>query len=126
MLSPKENMRRTIFGGGEPDRFVNQYEALRILFHPWMTHSGPPVEPGKGPQVNAWGVTAVWPANTPGQFPVHTPDKIVLKDIEHWRDYVKAPSLKFAQEDWDMFKAEYDAVYDDMAYVAPIVLAGLF
>ncbi|MDR1422790.1 MAG: hypothetical protein LBI64_08025 [Coriobacteriales bacterium] len=119
-------MRRTIFGGGEPDRFVNQYEALRILFHPWMIHSGPPLTPGNGPVVNAWGVTNDWPEGTPGQFPIHTPDKIVLKDIENWRDYVKAPSLKFAQEEWDQFKAEYDAVDPDQAYVAPIIVAGLF
>jgi hypothetical protein len=57
---------------------------------------------------------------------VHTADKIVLTDIEHWRDYVKAPSLKFAQEDWDVFKAEYDAVDRDLAYVASIVVSGLF
>jgi hypothetical protein len=126
MLTAKENMRRTVFGDGEPDRFVNQYEALRILFHPWMIHSGPPLAPGKGPIVNAWGITFDWPEGTPGQFPVHTAEKIVLKDIEHWRDYVKAPSLKFAQEEWDTFKAEYDAVDSDLAYVAPIVVSGLF
>ncbi|MDR2197506.1 MAG: hypothetical protein LBO07_06035 [Coriobacteriales bacterium] len=126
MLTAKENMRRTVFGGGEPDRFVNQYEALRILFHPWMIHSGPPLLPGKGPVVNAWGITNDWPAGTPGQFPVHTPDTIVLKDIEHWREYVKAPSLKFSQEEWDTFRAEYDAVDHEQAYVAPIIVAGLF
>lgn len=126
MLTAKENMRRTIFGGGEPDRFVNQYEALQLMFHPWMINSGPPVEQGKPPVVNAWGVTAVWPEGTPGQFPVHTPDKIVLKDIENWRDYVKAPSLKFPQEHWDMFKAQYDELDDNKAYVAPIIVSGLF
>jgi hypothetical protein len=126
MLSAKENMRRTVFGGGEPDRFVNQYEALRILFHPWMVNSMPPLSPGTGPVVNAWGVTNDWPLGTPGLFPVHTPDKIVIKDIERWRDYVKAPSLKYPQEEWDAFKAEYDAVDDDLAYVAPLVVSGLF
>jgi len=126
MLTAKENMRRTVFGGGEPDRFVNQYEALQILFHPWMIHSGPPLTEGKGPVVNAWGITNDWPVGTPGQFPVHTPDKIVLKDITHWRDYVKAPPLKFPQEDWDTFKAEYDAIDGDLAYRAPFVAPGLF
>lgn len=126
MLTAKENMRRTVFGGGAPDRFVNQYEALYILFHPWIINAGPPLSPGCGEIVNAWGITNCWPEGTPGQYPVHTPDKIVIKDIENWRDYVKAPSLKFAQEEWDMWKAEYDAVDPEMAYVAPFVAPGLF
>jgi hypothetical protein len=126
VLTAKENMRRTVFGGGQPDRFVNQYEALRLLFHPWMRHSGPRVEQGGGPVVNAWGITNEWPAGTPGQFPIHTPDKIVIKDIEDWRSYVKAPPLRFAQEEWDQFKAEYDAIDSSQAYVAPFVAPGLF
>ncbi|MDR2107982.1 MAG: hypothetical protein LBP28_00790 [Coriobacteriales bacterium] len=126
MLTARENMRRTVFGGEKPDRFVNQYEALRILFHPWMLHSGPRLAPGLGPVVNAWGITNTWPQGTPGQFPVHSPEKIVIKDIENWRDYVKAPPLKFAQEEWDTFKAEYDAVDHSLAYVAPFIAPGLF
>jgi hypothetical protein len=126
MLSARENMRRTIFGDGTPDRFVNQYEALRLLFHPWTLHSGPPLGPGKGPAENAWGVTNAWPEGTPGQFPVHTKDKIVIKDIENWRDYVKAPPLKFSQEEWDGFKAQYDEVDHAQAYAAPFIAPGLF
>jgi hypothetical protein len=126
MLSARENMRRTIFGGGTPDRFVNQYEALRLLFHPWTLHSGPSLAPGKGPVVNAWGVTNDWPDGTPGQFPVHTKDKIVIKDIENWRDYVKAPPLKFSQEEWDNFKGQYDEADHTQAYIAPFIAPGLF
>ena len=33
MLTAKENMRETILGRN-PDRFVNQYEALALLPHP--------------------------------------------------------------------------------------------
>jgi hypothetical protein len=126
MLTAKENMRRTVFGGGEPDRFVNQYEALHILFHPWIVNSGPPATPGGGRVVNAWGVTNEWPENTPGQFPVHTPDLILLKDIERWRDYVKAPPLRFSSEEWGVFKDKYEAVDKNLAYVAPFVAPGLF
>ena len=88
--------------------------------------SSPSVKKGGPDVVNPWGVTNSFPANVPGAFPVHTPDKIVLKDIEHWQDYVKAPSLKFSQGLWDAAKAMYDAVDGTKAYKASFVAPGLF
>ena len=35
MLTAKENMREAI-RGGNPDRFVNQYEGISLLMHPYM------------------------------------------------------------------------------------------
>ena len=35
MLTAKENMREVI-RGGNPDRFVNQFEAIALLFHPYL------------------------------------------------------------------------------------------
>jgi hypothetical protein len=124
MLTAKQNMIETI-RGGKPERFVNQYEALILLFHPFSLHSPSP-QKGQENVVNAWGVTNSFPANVPGGFPVHTPEKIVVKDIEHWRDYVHAPSLDFPQEEWDMFKAQYDAVDGTQAYKAAFIAPGLF
>lgn len=124
MLTAKQNMQEVI-KGGKPDRFVNQYEAIYLLFHPYMMHAG---GAGKGELniKNAWGVYNSWPENVPGGFPVHTADKIVVKDIEHWRDYVHAPPLKFPDEEWAMWKAQYDAVDGTQAYKAPFVAPGLF
>ena len=64
--------------------------------------TNPLLQPGQENVVNAWGVTNTFPKGVPGSFPVHTPDKIVVKDIEDWKDYVHAPSLKFTQDQWDM------------------------
>ena len=113
MLTPKQNMLEVI-KGGNPDRFVNQYEAVQLLFHPFM-FANPLLQPGQENVVNAWGVTNTFPKGVPGSFPVHTPDKIVVKDIEDWKDYVHAPSLKFTQDQWDMVKAQYDAVDGEQA-----------
>lgn len=124
MLTAKENMRE-IIKGGDPDRFVNQYEALQLLFHPYMTAS-PLLKEGQYDIQNAWGVYNSFPEGTPGAFPNHAPDKILIKDIERWRDYVKAPPLDFSQELWDMFKEQYDAVDDSLAYKAVFVAPGLF
>jgi hypothetical protein len=124
MLTAKQNMRECV-RGGNPERFVNQFEALMFLFHPFFITSPSPAK-GQSDVVNAWGVTASWPENTPGQFPVHTADKIVIKDIERWRDYVHAPSLKFPDATWDMLKDQYDAVDGTQAYKTTLLLPGLF
>ena len=125
MLTAKQNMQE-VLRGGNPERFVNQYEAIILLFHPFIMFSNPIVEEGAEGVMNAWGVTNSFPKNTPGVFPVHTPDKIVIKDIERWRDYVKAPSLVFSDEQWDIAKATYDEVDGNLAYKAAFVYPGLF
>lgn len=124
MLTAKENLREVI-RGGNPDRFVNQFEAVAFLPHPFMFRS-PFLKKGDMNVVNAWGVTESFPVNTPGAFPVHTPEKIVVKDIEHWRDYVKAPSLKFSQEEWEAAQRIFSFVDGTKTYKAPCVAPGLF
>lgn len=124
MLTAKQNMIETI-RGGNPDRYVNQFEAIKILFHPPLAHGGG-VSRGQENVVNAWGVTNSWPENVPGGFPVHTPEAIVVKDIEHWKDYVHAPSVEFPQEEWAIFKGMFDAVDGTKAFKAPFVAPGLF
>lgn len=126
MLTARENMRRTVFGGGEPDRFVNNFEAIALLFNPAMFKLGPSPQRGGEDQVSAWGITRSWPEHLPAAFPVHTPDKVVIKDIENWKEYVKAPSIKCSQEEWDNVKAQYDAVDREKAYAASFVAPGIF
>ena len=119
MLTAKENMREVI-RGGSPDRFVNQYEAVALLMHPYMMTS-PMAQKGGADVVNPWGVTNSYPENAPGPFPVHTPDKIVVRDIEDWKSYVHAPSLTFPEELWGVCKEMYDAVDGSKAYKAAFV-----
>ena len=52
MLTPKQNMLEVI-KGGNPDRFVNQYEAVQLLFHPFM-FANPLLQPGQENVVNAY------------------------------------------------------------------------
>ena len=127
MLTAKENLRQTIIDGGKPDRFVNNYEGIYLMMHPQIIHSGALLNVGDHDVVNAWGVTNSWPEGTPGAFPVHTPDKIVCKDIEEWQDYVKAPSTDFAEAEWEEFQKQYEGVTaSGKAYAAPLIVAGLF
>ena len=124
MLTAKQNMLEVI-RGGNPDRFCNQYEGIALLFHPIMFRS-PLLKPGDENVVNAWGVTNSFPKGVPGAFPVHTPDKIVIKDIEHWQDYVHAPSLDFTDEEWAMCQQMYDAVDSEKAMKTTFIAPGLF
>ena len=124
LLTAKENMRECI-KGGNPDRFVNQFEGLAFLFHPFLLVN-PTAKKGEMNVENLWGVYYSYPENVPAGFPVHTPDKIVVKDIEHWRDYVKIPSLDFPDELWGVCKQMYDDVDGTKAYKATFIAPGLF
>ena len=126
MLTAKQNMLEVI-RGGKPDRFVNQYEAMQLLFHPYFMFSGPAFPQKGGPEiVNPWGVTMAFPSHVPGPFPVHTPEKIVIKDITKWQDYVKAPPLDFSDEQWAIVKNMYDAVDGTKSFKATFIAPGLF
>jgi len=125
MLTRRQNMLETI-RGGNPDRFVNGHEALaNIRFSPYST-AYPKPEKGGEPKKNGWGVTICFPEDAPGAFPIHDAEHIVLKDIEHWRDYVKAPELNFTEEDWAEC-AKSAAEIDRNEYFACLTVApGVF
>lgn len=125
MLTAKQNMIECM-KGGNPDRFVNQYEAVHLLFDPFTMFASPMPQKGQENVVNGWGVTFSFPENTPGSFPVHTPDKILIKDIEHWQDYVHAPKYEFTDEQWGICKEMWDAVDGEKAFKAAFIAPGLF
>ena len=81
MLTARENLLECIKPDGKPDRFVNQYEFIKLLMNASVLHSKRPAK-GEPDCANAWGVTYSYPNNVPGGFPVHTPEKVVIKDIE--------------------------------------------
>lgn len=101
MLSPRENMWETV-KGGNPDRFVKQYEALALAPHPAFILRGDP-QRGEESKVNSWGVTFSFRQDQMAPYPVHTPETIVCKDLEEWRTYVKKPRGTFTEEEWAPF-----------------------
>lgn len=124
MLSIKQNFLETIHGGS-PDRYVNQYEYMANIPHPILL-ANVPAGPGDLNVVNAWGYTLTWPEGQMGAFPVHTPERIVVKDIVHWRDYVKAPKVKYSETEWEPFVAMAEAVDRTEKFVAPVMAPGIF
>ncbi len=133
MLTKKQNLLETI-KGGNPDRFVNQYEAFdcspgspfgMIYSDPVVADSPFPM-PGGPNVVDSWGVTRAWPANVPGQFPVHDAEHKVVKDISQWEKVVKAPRLDYPQSEWDKYKPQIKAVDKNDVFVTIFGAPGLF
>jgi len=129
MLTPKQNLKECMKGienGGKPEHFANQWDAIVPIFTPVMNHWNKPM-PGEMGKVNCWGVTESWAPGEPGAFPDHSPDKIVIQDIEEWQDYVHAPTLEFPEAEWDeVYAKQVEPIDRDSYYVAPFVAPGLW
>lgn len=122
MLTKRQNLIKTITGG-HPDRYVNQYEALGIVLG--LPPAGGMVAPGLT-EKSVWGVTFTWPEGMPGMFPVHDAAHLVVKDIEHWRDYVKAPPIVFPDEAWEFAVRQAEAIDRSEQFVCPMIAPGIF
>ncbi|GAB6909339.1 Uroporphyrinogen-III decarboxylase [Desulfosarcina cetonica] len=121
MLTKRENLMETI-KGGNPDRFVNQYEFLEIIMEAPLRK-----RPQKGHTiVNEWGVTFQWPEDQIGAFPVHDAEHIVLKDITKWRDYVKAPAIETSLERWEAAIKHAESVDRKEQFVSVFFASGTF
>ncbi len=125
MLTAKQNMIECMKPDGKPDRYVNQYEAISLQFHPFAA-TNPSPQKGEENIRNAWGVYNSWPAEMPGAFPVHSEDKLLIKDIEVWRDEITVPPLDFPDEMWNQFQDLYAAVDGEKAFKAAFIAPGLF
>lgn len=121
MLTRRQNLMETI-RGGNPDRFVNQYEFLEIIMEaPLRTR------PQRGETItNEWGITMAWPQDQLGPFPVHDEKHTVLKDITQWKNVVKAPSVEFSDERWAPAVAHAKSVDRKDKFVTVFFASGTF
>ena len=125
MLTKRQNLLETL-KGGNPDRYVQQYEAFALqMANPFVLSNTAPKR-GELNVVNAWGVTRSFPEGTPGPFPVHDEEHIVCKDVAEWRKYVKAPNVIFPESDWEPFIKQAEAVDRNEYFVTSAVIPGIF
>lgn len=126
MLTRRQNMLETL-KGGNPDRYVNQYEALSMMMLTPYTMQYPVMPDPGGPAIkNGWGVWNKWPAGTPGPFPLHDDEHLLCKDITKWRDYIKAPELNYTEADWAPAIAEMEKIDRNEYFAAIFVAPGIF
>ena len=125
MLTKRQNLIETL-NGGNPDRFVKQYEPFGLIWGDPVSMASPFPAPG-GPEVkNGWGVTIRFQENTPGPFPVHDDEHKVLKDITKWKETVKAPNLVYPQEAWDEFIPRAAAIDRNELFATCMIAPGVF
>lgn len=123
MLTAKQNFLETI-NGGAPERLVNQFEYLELVSSPIA--AGAKCAKGET-KVTDWGYVVRWDEGTPGAFPVHTQDALLVKDITRWRDVVQAPDpRRFTDEQWAPFVEKAASFDRNEKYVACMKSAGLF
>ena len=127
MLTARENLLETIHGG-RPDRFVNQFEFMKVIYgSPFFDlHNGPVLEPGVMYAKNAWGITFSWPENMPGEFPEHSDEYLLLKDILDWKETIHAPDLDYPVEQWEPYIKEANSVDRKEQFVASVMWPGIF
>ena len=127
MLTPRQNMMEVI-KGGNPDRFVKQYEALEfVMTTPYLLeYPTMPEGPGADPVVCGWGYTNAWPAGQIGAFPVHDAEHLICPDITRWKEYVKAPNIDYPEEAWKKCQEDVTKVNRDEKFVTAFVAPGLF
>lgn len=125
MLSKRENLLETI-RGGKPDRYVNQFEFLRVIYQTPFDMQDPYPQYGECNVKNSWGVTLSWPEGTPGPFPVHDDAHRLLKDITEWKEIVKAPNLVFPESAWEPALQEAEAIDRSQEFAAVFMAPGVF
>jgi hypothetical protein len=121
MLTKRQNLMETI-KGGNPDRFVNQYEFLEIIMEAPLKS-----RPNIGETItNEWGITMTWPEDQMGPFPVHDDEHRVLKDITRWKEVVTAPSVDFSDERWAPAMEHASSVDRKEQFVTAFFAPGTF
>ena len=126
MLTKRENFLETIKINGAPDRLVNHYEMAKIIRpDPFLMSGHAVLQKGEeGP--DPWGSNMAFPEDSPNVVPHPTPENLVIKDIETWKDVLTIPEVSSNPTDWADAKRMVDEVdkneYMATAFVAP----GLF
>ena len=125
MLTKKQNFLETI-RGGNPDRFVKQFEPFALLAGGPVARSNKRPARGEASIKNAWGVTIAFPAHVPGPFPLHDDEHRLLKDITKWKDIIKAPKVDYPDEEWTDIRDMADAVDRDEYFATLLMVPGVF
>lgn len=123
MLTKRQNFIECITGGN-PDRFVNQYEALAMIAPSPLSDKSHLASDGY--LIDAWGCYQGKVAGEPGFFPYHDLEHRVITDICDWRSQVKIPGDPDIPEFWEPFAQQAEAVDRTEQLVCSAVMPGIF
>ena len=124
MLSKRQNFIECITGGN-PDRYVNQYEAFNLIrpsIHCDMSHFA-----SDGYMIDGWGVYQgqVKGQENMGLFPMHDPEHLVVKDVCNWRNELTPPKSPDDPAIWEPLQEKAEAVDRSEQFVTSVCLPGM-
>jgi hypothetical protein len=125
MLTAKENFLETIHGGN-PDRFVNQFEPFGLMWKADPINQVYPLPAPGDTRLDGWGITHYFAPNAPASLPVHDDVHTVLKNISQWRQVVHAPSLDFPESAWAQGDMYLEMIDRNERFVTIVISPGAF
>ena len=125
MTTVKENLAEVMKKDGHPDRFVNQWEFLHLLFPASYYMADYPLVPGNE-GYDMYGVFWKFPLGQMGAFPVHDSEHTLVKDIENWRECVSRPHVPEDPGYWGMLNGIAAQADRENQYVASLHPQGVF
>ncbi|WP_139652477.1 uroporphyrinogen decarboxylase family protein [Raoultibacter phocaeensis] len=123
MLTKRQNLLECIHGGN-PDRYVNQYEALGLVMaSPLSDYSHRDTEHYI---IDAWGCYQMQIEGQPGLFPMHDAEHRVITDITEWRNQVNVPGAVDDPSFWEPVAARAEAIDRTEQFVCSAIIPGIF
>ena len=124
MLTKRQNFMEA-HTGGNPDRYVDNFEYISLVFDP-ITMSLNEVKKRNEPYQNPWGVYILMKDGEPGAMPITDGDYQLVTDVTEWRDQINVPQIIYPEEAWEPTIQMANAVDRDETFVAPFLGNGIF
>lgn len=124
MLTKRQNLIECV-SGGNPDRYVNQYEAFGLITP--MIHYDLSHFESDGYMIDDWGVyqAQVKGQENMGVFPLHDQKHLIIKDISNWRNEVSKPKNPDCAEIWEPLQAQAESIDRNEQFVTSVCIPGM-
>lgn len=121
MMTLRENAM-AIYRGEHPDFYGDLMDAIELIPDPVLMGDLPPQDGQE--HKDSWGTVFIFKPEAPGPHPRVNDTNAVIKDIEHWKEQLKVPSLDAL--DWTLAKQVAQTVDRKEKFVGFMCAGGLF